>query len=457
MKVKLRILKSFFTEFFSNQEDISLSFDSRSIKHGDLFVALNGENFKAANFVEPAINSGASFAIVNKEDKELICSEVQKNCFFVDDTTVFLKELATKSLNDWKKDSLTEKITVGITGSNGKTSTKELLLFLLEKTTSKKIQGTIGNLNNQFGVPMTVFGLEAETEIVVFEIGTNNFGEIKYLSEIIKPDVSVVTSIGQSHLEAFGTEDAVFEEKINIFYETMKNSSIEQCCFYSSEDKYLKKFKDKDRSFIAGSMDSTLKIDRLEQDKVKFNYKDCVYSFSFDTLVGRHHYINFLNCFGVLAEVFKVDPQSILDSAKTFVLGKNRGEWKKIDSFNIFLDCYNSNPSSLKASLDSFVFKNKELLSETLFVIGDMYELGEKSKRYHQDAGKYCKKLGVKNILFIGEQGDSFYEGFGERGVSFKTVDDIKLSSLNFSNISTLYLKGSRGVGLENLIKKLKK
>ena len=311
MKIKSNILKNFFSNLTSNQDDISLSFDSRSIKHGDIFVALNGEKFKAAKFVEMVL-SGAYHAVVNEEDKDLVSSKNQKSCFFVEDTTTFLKELATASLNSWKKASGASKTVVGITGSNGKTSTKELLLYLLEKTTNKKIQGTIGNLNNQFGVPMTVFGLNDQTEVAVFEIGTNNFGEIKYLSEIIKPDVSIITSIGQSHLESFVTEDAVFEEKINIFHETIKNSSIEKCCFYSSEDKYLKNFKEKDRSFVVGANDSTLKIDRLEQDKVKFNYQGTLYSFSFDSLVGRHHYINFLKLFWGSYRGFSVDPKELL-------------------------------------------------------------------------------------------------------------------------------------------------
>jgi UDP-N-acetylmuramoyl-tripeptide--D-alanyl-D-alanine ligase len=176
------------------------------------------------------------------------------------------------------------------------------------------------------------------------------------------------------------------------------------------------------------------------------------YKFSFKHLFGKHHYLNLLNCFSLIVEVFNIAPKSVLESAESFKLGSYRGEWRKIKEFDCFLDCYNSNPSSLRASLDSFTSKYKEKIDQTLFVIGDMYELGEESNNYHEAAGKYLQELSLAHVIFIGERAKSFEKGFGQKVQHFKSVDDVTLSQLELTNISTLYLKGSRGVQLEKLL-----
>ena len=186
----------------------------RTISKGDLFIALNGENFKAAKFVSKAFIAGASCAVINSGDKDLVEKKYLDKCFFVKDTTVFIKELSTLALDSWRQ---AEKVVIGITGSNGKTSTKELLVYILNNLNIGKVRGTEGNLNNHIGVPMSVFKLNKSDEIAVFEIGTNNFGEIKYLSEIIKPDASIITCIGSLTLSPLETKKLFIKKKLTYF------------------------------------------------------------------------------------------------------------------------------------------------------------------------------------------------------------------------------------------------
>ena len=217
-------------------------------------------------------------------------------------------------------------------------------------------------------------------------------------------------------------------------------------------DEYLVEFDQKERCFVAGDSSSTLTVKNISNDLVDFDYEDRAYSFSFNKLFGRHHYLNFLNCFSLVVDVFNIEPKKVLDSAKDFKLGAFRGEWRRIKNFDCFLDCYNSNPSSLKASMDSFLAEYKTKVDETLFVIGDMYELGEESDRFHELAGKYFRDHSLNNIIFIGEKGEPFQKGLGKKIKHFKNVDDVSFSQLELTGISTLYLKGSRGVQLEKLL-----
>ena len=449
MKIKTKLLQALIKNFPGGKLEQEISFDTRTISKNAIFIALNGENFKAARFVSTAFEKGASFAIVNEEDRELIEEKYLNYCFFEKDTTIFLKSLSSLALSHWRSK---DKIVIGITGSNGKTSTKELLVHMLKNLDVGKVRGTEGNLNNHIGVPMSVFKLEDSDKIAVFEVGTNNFGEIKYLSEIIKPDISIITSIGQSHLESFGNERAVFNEKIDLFYETIQSSNRLRCCFFHSQDEYLNDFRSKDRCFISGDISSGLVLSNISNELLDFSFMGRSYKFRFKNLFGKHHYLNLLNCFSLIVEVFNINPKSVLEYAESFKLGSFRGEWRKIKGFDCFLDCYNSNPSSLRASLDSFTSKYKEKIDQTLFVIGDMYELGKESNRYHEAAGKYLKELSLANIVFIGERAKSFEKGFGQKLQHFKSVDDVTLSQLELTNISTLYLKGSRGVQLEKLL-----
>ena len=189
-------------------------------------------------------------------------------CLFVKDTT-FSSRIIYPCVRFVAR---REKTVIGITGSNGKTSTKELLVYMLNNLNIGKVRGTEGNLNNHIGVPMSVLKLDEQDQIAVFEIGTNNFGEIKYLSEIIKPDASIITCIGQSHLESFGNEEAVYKEKIDLFYETLNQSILPKCCFFHSNDVHLSKF-DKRSLFYIRRLIIGLEICDISNDSVKFSLR----------------------------------------------------------------------------------------------------------------------------------------------------------------------------------------
>ena len=226
-----------------------------------------------------------------------------------------------------------------------------------------------------------------------------------------------------------------------------------KCCFFHSKDKYLGKFDNKDRCFVSGDLSSGLEVRTISNDSVEFALGNDTYKFKFNHLFGRHHYLNFLNCFSLILKTFEVKAEKILASAKDFKLGAFRGEWKVVNQLDCFLDCYNSNPSSLRASIDSFTAKYPEKVQDTLFVIGDMYELGDLSDKYHEEAGAYFRELSLENVVFIGERAKPFEKGFCKEIKHFKKVEDVTASQLELGNISTLYLKGSRGVQLEKLLK----
>lgn len=441
----------------------SISTDTRKVQKNDLFVALKGENFDAFNFLEAAIEKGAKAVAFSQDDnkvtkiEELKCKFPETTFIETNDALIFLQDLARSHLKWWK--SLKNKKVVVLTGSNGKTTNKEILKQFFESILSAKVLATQGNLNNHIGLPLTILRLENFHELAIFEIGTNHPGEIKFLSEMSLADFCYITNIGDSHLEFFGSRENVFKEKSELYYFTKKYSSEPFYYLCNTDDELLKSYqhdpsvitvstkeKNADFFFDFKSAQSISMFKKGHSEEVHLNN-----SFIFE----RHNKLNLCLCLTVALTLFPNKESEILNAFTSIKLpANNRSNLIKRDDQIIYLDAYNANPSSMKASISSFLSylkDEKHSIDECLFVIGDMNELGDKAQELHRDLGLFIQELGIHKLHFVGRYVNYFKEGYKlpfNASPSVKEIDKTKL--LKSSKI--IYLKGSRSIELETLV-----
>ncbi len=439
-----------------NGSDIKLTgvaIDSRKISCGDLFVAVRGENFDGHDFIKDAKNKGATAFLV-EDDMELSLPSVR-----VSDTR--------KSLGSIAK-GLREKFSgfvIGITGSNGKTTVKELVSSILRK--KFKVLSTYGNLNNDIGVPLTIFGLLHDNyDVLVIEMGSNHMGEIKYLTQIVQPDIATITNIGRAHLEGFNDIEGVLQEKSAIF-ERLKESKkgLGYAIFNRDADEYsfLKQLpKQKEITFGAGKesdvrLESGLKrIDDLERQHwqaLSLNIKEK--SLALKTpLLGRH---NILNIQASIATVLPLDIKfDDIQSAVEEFLGVE-GRLQILPGMNgctVIDDTYNANIDSLKSAIDVLCSSEER----KILVLGGMQELGTSSELLHIKAGRYAKNTGVDLLIGCGVEAEPACLEFGSNGVYFSTVDEVieafACDQFNIKNASIL-VKGSRSLAMERVVQAL--
>lgn len=432
-----------------------ISTDTRTITDGDAFLALSGENFDGNNYLEKAILCGAvgciytSNSIRDEEVKEL--STKYPKVFFigVDNTEKYFQSFAKLHHKLWREDK--ETLTIGITGSNGKTTTKELLAGVLEELFPGEVLFTSGNLNNHLGVPMTLLRLEKNHSICILEMGTNHPGEIPFLCDLGDPDAGIITNIGQSHLEFFETEENVFKEKRSLFdYVTKKGGKFS----VDADNEFLYKLSGEGLSKVGFSKGSSLAL----LDGTTLTFSGATSSVvKAPKLFGKHNFKNLALCICLLESLYPKKLKEISKACLTLELpDNNRSQIIKKNNNLIFLDAYNANPSSMTASLESFIQileKEKVDLSETVFILGDMNELGEKAPSYHEEIGKFLKDLKVVNALFVGRYSEFYMKGFGEGSTCYKSTNELKENWQNaVSQHRSFFLKGSRTLQLESLM-----
>ncbi|MFT6068784.1 MAG: UDP-N-acetylmuramoyl-tripeptide--D-alanyl-D-alanine ligase [Bacteriovoracaceae bacterium] len=430
-----------------------VSTDTRAILEGDLFVALTGENFDGNRYLKQAIEKGAKGCLFkdNDENREIVNKLYEQfpEVFFIgtDSTEKYFQDLASFHHSEWRLEK--SSITIGITGSNGKTTTKELMAGVLESIFPGKTLFTEGNLNNHLGVPMTLLRLDESHDICILEMGTNHPGEISFLCEIGDPDAGIITSIGQSHLEFFFNEENVFREK-KALYDYVKDKSG----FFAidSDNQYLKKLPLEDNllriSFVDGN------IDYKGQELTFLDYETKI---KCPHLLGKHNFKNLAVVLSLLVNLFPEKKDKIFESAKEIKLpDNNRSQFIIKNGQTIFLDAYNANPSSMKAALESFknyLSDNKLDLDHSLFVLGDMNELGEKSSQYHQELGVILKEMKVTNAIFVGRFAKDYANGFENEAKTFSNTAQLKAEWKEISkSFSSVFLKGSRTLQLESLM-----
>jgi UDP-N-acetylmuramoyl-tripeptide--D-alanyl-D-alanine ligase len=410
-----------------------ISTDTRNIQRNSLFVALKGANYNGNTFAGEAIRSGAKYAIVD-ESKYKSSDQI----FLVENTLEFLQKLANYHRNQFSIPI------IGITGSNGKTSTKELVNAVL--SSHFNVLCTEGNLNNHIGVPLSLLRLNTSHQIGIIEMGANRFGDIAELCAIASPTFGIITNIGKAHLEGFGNFEGVLKTKRELYDSILESKGT---IVLNNDDVLLTENAPNNVRLITyGTKTADVTGEITAADPfISFKYAHGNYRSPEirSHLVGKYNFYNFLSAvtFGILFDVpcFKIE-QAVAD----YVPQNNRSQVIRTASNTLIMDCYNANPTSMSSAIESFALIESQ---EKFFVIGDMLELGTETQKEHQAIAVLCETLGLKGITIGPYFKDSHSEAFI---FQFK---DIHQAIDYFTNHPikgrTIILKGSRGIGLERL------
>jgi UDP-N-acetylmuramoyl-tripeptide--D-alanyl-D-alanine ligase len=410
----------------------TISTDTRKITKDCLFFALKGDNFNGNSYAKQALEKGAAFAIVDEKEYAN-----ENHIILVDDTLKSLQELA----NFHRKQSKAKVIS--LTGSNGKTTTKELINAVL--STNYKTIATVGNLNNHIGVPLTLLSIKEDTEIAIVEMGANHQKEIEFLCQIVEPDYGYITNFGKAHLEGFGGLEGVIKGKSELYDFLFQHNSF---IFFNADDviqlsklnSYLKKFgfSQNNSQYYIIKLISANPFVKIEFENYSINSK----------LIGAY---NFANCCAaiVIGKYFNVSLENIKKGIESYVPANNRSQKMEKNGHQIILDAYNANPSSMKVALENFNHLN---VSPKIAFLGDMFELGETASEEHQAIADLASSMNFDDTFFIGKN----FVKTKNKQKTFKTFEDLasylKANPLQKSN---LFIKGSRGMALERILELL--
>ena len=412
----------------------NVSTDSRTIKSGDIFIALRGDNFNGNEYAESALNSGARIAII--DDPEY---KKSKNTILVKDCLIFLQELAT-----YHRKQCTGHF-IGLTGTNGKTTTKELIFSVLSAKYS--CQATSGNLNNHIGVPLTILSIRYNTEIAIIEMGANHVGEIESLCKISQPDSGLITNIGKAHLEGFGSIEGVIKAKSELYHYLM---NIRNKIYVNSKDSLLMNLLDEYKNSIyyndpSGFCEGEI-LESENSLKLKLTHNNS--SITIDTnLFGDYNLNNILaaSCVGI---VFNLSLEQIKAGLENYQPTNQRSQLISSGSTKLFLDCYNANPTSMKESIMSFL---KIPSGKKIVILGSMKELGDYSEEEHQKIGAILENTYIDHIFLIGKE---FNIVKPERTIHINNLTELKDYLVKIDLDSTAILvKGSRANKLEQVQK----
>jgi len=426
----------------SDIEFSAVSTDTRSLQPGDLYVALDGENFDGHDYLAQAEKAGAAAAIVHKN--------VQTNLprIKVENTRKALGRLAAA----WRQ-SFSGSV-VAVTGSNGKTTVKEMTAAILSE--QGDVLATQGNFNNDIGLPLTLLRM-AQEKYAVIEMGANHSGEIAYLTSITKPDVAVITNAGPAHLEGFGSIKAVAEAKGEI-YQGLTEQGV---AVVNLDDKYATYWLDLNahRNALTFSMLNTtanvcgswLATKIGGELHVKIDGDELVIHLQ---LHGLHNAMNALAAIAI-AETLQVPRNKIVKALSEFRSVRGRLDFHQVsDTLLVIDDTYNANPASLKAGIEVL----GELSGEHWLILGDMGELGDGAQRIHFDAGAHAKESGVDKLLAVGDASRNAVEAFGDGAIFFETKDDlVAFVQQHKSEILNILVKGSRFMHMEEIVDSLMK
>ena len=416
-----------------------ISIDSRTIKKDSLFIAINGENFNGNDYVDEAILKGACLVIT---DSKKYKTSKNKNIIYVNNSISALKKITSNILKSFDGN------VVGITGSNGKTTTTKIIANVLSKSSS-----TLKNYNNEIGMPLSIFNAKQNSNNLVIEMGAAKPGDIKYLSSILKPNIGVITNIGNSHLEKLKNIKGVLKVKSELVsniknggYLVVPNENKEHLKFWEKiiRGKELITFgTEKNADFYAINIKSSIKKQEFNIISDKYNIDHKIKT----SLSGVHNIKNILAAFAV--------SYLIENSPKLFNqrLEKNtqvrQKQQKWIRGSLLIDDTYNANPESVKKAIDFLSNSNKR----KVFIMGDMLELGRYRKKMHADVGQYAKRKKVDVFLGFGELTKYAVSGYGKNGLFFNNENDLKkFIKENIKSGDIVLIKGSRGMKMERFI-----
>jgi UDP-N-acetylmuramoyl-tripeptide--D-alanyl-D-alanine ligase len=407
--------------------------DSRNLTKDCLFIGLMGENFDGNDFAEDALEKGAKYALVDRPQM----ANKNNQLILVENTLQSLQELA-----HYHRKNLNTKI-IALTGSNGKTTTKELITSVLSKKFNTK--ATKGNLNNHIGVPLTLLDLDEKTEIGIVEMGANHQKEIDFLCQLAQPDIGLITNFGQAHLEGFGGIEGVIKGKSEMYeYISSKGATI----ILNIDDPLQKKWMSYKPHYTFGedsSADCRLKYLKRKYKPLaltveKINIESQLY--------GEYNFSN-IGAAVALGKFFDLSREQIKEGISTYESNNNRSQTILKGSNRIILDAYNANPSSMKASISSFINYKK---NKGVVILGDMFELGRFTKTAHQEIINQLESSNIDNILVVGE---NFFntQSIDPRVHSFQFLEEVKNYLIqNPFEQTDILIKGSRAMTMEVLL-----
>jgi UDP-N-acetylmuramoyl-tripeptide--D-alanyl-D-alanine ligase len=434
--------------------------DTRNFIEPGAFVAIPGAKINPLLILSELLARECPLVFYQGNDENCLVAkqlgaQYPKTHFIpVKDSITFLQELTKAHTLEWKKNS-SKNIIFGISGSNGKTTHKEMLAHILNKIKPGKIVATDKNNNNHLGVPLTLLNVSEETEFVVLELGSNHPGEIKTLCDIAKPNAGVTTNIGATHLEFFGSEDKVFQEEGYLYHAINMETSGTGFFLINKDDIFLRNLAATGGSLTYGvEGDVEAKIEYMDNG-AKISYQNLELMVVNKNITGKHNKLNLITCAFIAYSFYPECRNEIIAAAANFRPTNNRSEWVEFEQRPVFLDAYNANPSSMKAAL--LGFKESALqqgfkLSDSCVVLGDMNELGENASQYHEDVGKFVAELGFSNVFFIGQYADFYLNGFPQ-GHKRKSILEFKPEYRKecIKKYSIHFIKGSRSLQLESL------
>ncbi len=409
-----------------------ISTDSRTVKNGEMFFALWGNNYNGNLYAAEALEKGAICAVI---DDPLIEKE---GTILVDDCLFELQALASYHRKEIKAPVL------AITGSNGKTTTKEMIATIMSKR--KKVHYTTGNLNNHIGVPLTLLSAPADTELLVIEMGANHIGEIRTLCLIAKPDYGLITNIGTAHLEGFGSFEGVVKAKTELYEHLRKVNGV---AIFNDGNPLLaeKIFRTVNRAVPYSDPTGTeLSVELLPSGlvlSVRVIYKHNIYTIN-TNLFGKHNIENIKAA--VATSLFLgADMADIVSAIEGYNPGNNRSQVKKTEHNIVICDSYNANPESMRRATEAFIEKES---GNNLLILGDMLELGLRSRDEHMGILRNLNSRGIRNVFLVGKIFKSLAGEFGYK--SFETVEELREHlKANPVKGSQILVKGSRGIRLE--------
>ncbi len=415
-----------FYPIYLNAEKVTI--DSRKVSENDIFFAFSGENFDAATVAEKAVENGALAVIVENKEFE----NKDKNIFYVHSTLDFLQNLAV-----YHRNQIHIPI-IGLTGSNGKTTSKELIHAVLSQ--KYHVQYTQGNLNNHIGVPLTLLSIKPEHEMAVVEMGANHQKEIEFLCSLAKPNIGYITNFGKAHLEGFGGFEGVIKGKSEL-YDYIRDHN--QIILVNEKDPVqAEKTESYSSKITFGNKESDYYFDFFSEEHfVGLEYQSTKI---ITQLTGDYNFTN-LCAAASLGLHFGIDVSKIKSALENYTPTNMRSQVVKKGNKTLVLDTYNANPSSMTASLLNF---NTFEGSKTI-IIGDMLELGDQSETEHLNILNLAKKLSFDHIITVGHQ----FRKINDFSNSFLTTGDL-ISYLETTPIESdnILLKGSRGIALEKSI-----
>ena len=435
-------------EVIIKSEDVSfnkLCIDTRKIEKNNVFLAIKGANFNGNDFALKALEAGASIVIIDEVKFNLNEIENKGTIVKVKNTREALLNLAK-----FYRKKLGLKV-VGVTGSTGKTSTKDLIAALLSH--KYKVFKTKGNFNNDIGLPLMILELTSKDDVAVLEMGMSSLGEIELLADVARPDIAVITNIGLSHIENLKTQENILKAKMEISTFFNKENTL----IINAEDKLLR----------------NVYSNRFKVEKIGYNHEYDVYASNIilkeeETeflahafgeeavfnlpMAGKHNVLNTMLAIEV-ANCLNVSFEEMIKGLENLEATSMRLQVIKKEGFIIINDCYNASPDSMKSSLDVLsAYKDHRKVA----ILGDMYELGEESEKAHFEVGEYAKdKLDI--LIVIGRYIKNFKDGFNNDNIiMYKTKEECIKELKNIVKLNDVVLiKASRGVKLEDVVKKL--